>query len=329
METGVPRRQRRRVGAHDTAMTMTRTPEAGTTYRSLIAASAGRHSILILVAVLAFFPLLSSALVIWTHRLSPPMDDFTAYWIAGQHIRTGGMLYGPVPTPPEPVVYRYAPWFAWLWAPLTVFPEAYVRVGWYLILMAASVSVLLPLLKYRLAGWCAAAVLSVFFVDGAATGNVSPLMAAALFWALPNRSGPFAIAATASLKGISILLIIVYLGRRDWRSAAIAVLSTAVLVAPTLLYDLSNFVFEPLPTPYGLGTMPVIWVGVSLLAVLVTLKFANTRFGWLAGSLASLAAAPHLFLHYLALIAPGVASGPTTVTSRESRKPNASSPHES
>jgi hypothetical protein len=204
-------------------------------------------------------------------------------------------------------VYRYAPWFAWLWAPFTIFPEPAVRLAWYLILIAASLSVLLPMVRYGLAGWCAAGVMSVFFVDGAVTGNVSPLMAAVLFHSLPRRVGPAAIAAVASLKGISLVLVVVYVGRRDWRSVATTAAILAALMAPLLLYDLSYFAFEPLPTPYGLGRLPVIWVAAAVAGIVATLWLSKTRFAWLAGSVASLAAAPHLFLHYFALLAPGLA----------------------
>jgi hypothetical protein len=261
----------------------------------------------VLVAMLVFFPLLSAALVVSSLPLPPAMNDFTAYWLAGEHVRTGVMLYGPVPVPPEPVVYRYAPWFAWLWAPATLLPESVVQTAWYLLLLAASLSVLLPMLRRGFAGWCTAAVMSVFFVDGAAGGNASPLMAALLFHALPSRRfGPLAIAATASLKGFPLILMLVYVGQRDWRSAALTLLYLAALVAPMLSYDLSHFAFAPLPTPYGLGTMPVLWVAAAAVGLLATLTLARTRYAWLVASIASLAAAPHLFLHYFTLIAPGV-----------------------
>jgi hypothetical protein len=264
---------------------------------------------------LSFGPLFAAALVVWSLGISPAMNDFTAYWLAGEHVRTGAMLYGPVPVPPEPVVYRYAPWFAWLWAPFTLYPHDFVRAGWYLLLLAASVSVLLPLTRRGLAGWCLAAVMSVFFVDGASGGNASPLLAAALFHGLPSRRfGPLAIAVTASLKGFPLILVLVYISRREWRLAALTLLYTGILVAPILLYDLSAFAFDPLPTPYGLGTMPVVWVIAAVSGVAATLWLARTPYAWLVASLASLAAAPHLFLHYFALIAPGAARAlPSTV----------------
>lgn len=258
------------------------------------------------VVVLCFVPVLSAAFTLSAHGLEPPMVDFPAYWLAGEHVRSGEMLYGPVPDPPAPVVYRYAPWFAWAWAPATFLPESVVRVGWYLLLLAASVSVLLVMTRYGLAGWCAAALMSVFFVDGAHVGNVSPLMAAALFHALPGRFGPLAIAATASLKGYPLILAMVYLGRRDWRSLGLTLALTALLVAPILLYDLAHFAFAPLPTDFGLGTVPAVWVATTLLGLLATLLLARTPYAWIIASMASVAAAPHLFLHYFCMLAPGV-----------------------
>jgi hypothetical protein len=246
------------------------------------------------------------------------MDDFAAYWKAGEHVRTGGVLYGPVPDPPQAVVYRYAPWFAWVWAPITVFPESADRIGWYLILLAGSAAVLLGMLRHGLAGWCAAGVFSVFFIDGAATGNVSPLMAAALFFALPTRLGPLAIAACASLKVFPILLVLVYVGRRDWRSTATTMALGALLVAPMLLYDLSQIDPQPLPTTYGLGTVPAVWIAGTLLGAALTLSFSAGRYSWLVGSIASLVASPHLFLHYFALLAPGISESPGAKSRPES-----------
>ena len=252
-------------------------------------------------AALAFLAFLSAALVIWSHGLHPPMDDFGAYWNAGRNIGFDDPLYQPSGE------YRYAPWFAWVWAPLTAMPEPAVRVGWYAVLLAASASVLLPMIRFGLAGWCSAGVLSVFFVDGAATGNVSPLMAAVLFHGLPRRAGPLAIALCASLKAVPIVLVLVYVGRRQWRAAGGTLLLTALLVAPMLLYGLGGFAVRPMPTMYGLGTTPVLWIATAAAAALAALLLARTRYAWLAGSIAGLAASPHLFLHYFALLAPGLA----------------------
>jgi hypothetical protein len=170
--------------------------------------------------------------------------------------------------------------------------------------------VLLGMLRHGLAGWCSAGVFSVFFIDGAATGNVSPLMAAALFFALPTRVGPLAIAACASLKMFPILLVLVYVGRRDWRSTATTMALGAFLVAPMLLYDLSQIDPQPLLTTYGLGTVPVVWITGTLLGAALTLSLSTGRYSWLVGSVASLIASPHLFLHYFTMLAPAAtASG--------------------
>lgn len=61
-----------------------------------------------------------------------------------------------------------------------------------------------------------------------------------LVWGVERRSGPLWIAIGASLKAVSLLLALVYAGLGEWRRAGLALLLTAVMVAPAFLYDLSG-----------------------------------------------------------------------------------------
>ncbi|HLE58697.1 MAG TPA: hypothetical protein VJA85_03535, partial [Candidatus Limnocylindria bacterium] len=51
----------------------------------------------------------------WSVDVHP---DAEAYWLAANRLRDGLALYGG-PQGDETEIYRYAPWFAFAWVPLT------------------------------------------------------------------------------------------------------------------------------------------------------------------------------------------------------------------
>ena len=63
-----------------------------------------------------------------------------------------------------------------------------------------------------LAGLCAFALIIPFQLDGAAYGNVQPLLVLMLVAGVEHRTGPLWIAIGASLKGVPIVLALVYFG---------------------------------------------------------------------------------------------------------------------
>ena len=50
--------------------------------------------------------------------------DINAYWLAAHRLRDGEPLYLTNLSPDSYRVFRYAPWFAWAWVPLTYLPRA-------------------------------------------------------------------------------------------------------------------------------------------------------------------------------------------------------------
>jgi hypothetical protein len=74
------------------------------------------------------------------------LEDAEAYWNAAMRLRDGSPLYVPVdPAADETIAYRYAPWLAWLWVPLTFLPKLAVQVGWSAILLFAAAAAILPI----------------------------------------------------------------------------------------------------------------------------------------------------------------------------------------
>jgi hypothetical protein len=165
-------------------------------------------------------------------------NDIHAYLGAARRLMEGGPLYAP--TADESELYRYAPWFAVLWIPLTLLPTAAVEVAWAIILITAT---LLVLWQFR-DTWAAVALallLGALLYRTAGWGNVQPLIILALVYLLPTRAGPWAVGVTASLKFWPLLAVGVYAWRRQWSAVAISLGVAAVLTLPVLLTDLSAY----------------------------------------------------------------------------------------
>ena len=197
-----------------------------------------------------------------------------------------------------PDLYRYAPWFAAVWIPLTYLPRDAVTAGWIGLMFAAALISTLPLLRRGPAGWAAFAIFAPTQIEGAVFGNVQPLVVLVLLWGVERRAGPLWIALSASLKAVPLLLAIVYAGRGEWRRAALTMGLTALLVAPAFLFDLAGYSTDPGPRQTSLaGVSLLIFIPVAAAAIAATWILARTRFGWLAGGLAMILSLPR-FLDY-------------------------------
>jgi len=231
---------------------------------------------------------------VWWSVTDWHLDDMNAYWDAAMRLRAGGVLYPPVADVLASEVYRYSPWFAWLWTPLTFLPRIVVEVAWSIVLLGASAAAILPLARRR--AWLAVAFFLPILIGISAGGNVHALLIAALVLGVERRSGPLWIGIAASLKLFPILFVLTYLGRRQWTRAVVSVAIGGLLLAPYLLYDLSNYV----TTAGGAALLwdwPVVY-GLAVLAAAVgALRLATTRYAWLASSLAVVLALPRSFLY--------------------------------
>jgi hypothetical protein len=251
---------------------------------------------------------------VWWSVVDWHLDDMNAYWEAGLRLRHGAALFPPVTDVLASEVYRYSPWFAWLWVPLTYLPRPVVDVAWSLVLLTASAAALVPLARRR--AWVAVAFFAPILIGISAGGNVHALLIAALVWSVERRSGPAFIGVAASLKLFPILFVLTYLGRRQWWRAAATVCVTAVLLAPYLLYDLSNYV----TTAGGAALLwewPVVYAVAVAGAAAAALWLAPSRFGWLGSSVAVVLALPRSFLYdatWIMVAAPDSAREPADGT---------------
>jgi len=240
------------------------------------------------------------------------LSDAAAYWNAGMRLRDGEPLYPLLTNVDASEVYRYAPWLAWLAVPVTFLPVQLAGALWSAVLLAASAVALVPLARAR--AWLAVAFFAPILVGISAVGNIHPLVIAPLVWTVERRSGPLWVGMAASLKIFPILFALVYVGRRQWVRAALAVGVTALLWAPALLYDLSGYATEP-GLAASLISVPVVWAVVVGAAIGLTLRLAPGRFGWLAAAVSVVLALPRLFVYdvtYLMVGAPASADHEVT-----------------
>ena len=265
-----------------------------------------RYARLVVVAVVIAITILNAlwALMDWH------LHDMNVYWTAGEQWRLTGNPYTLVPGTNDNSVYRYAPWFAALWVPLTELPRIVVNVGWSAILVATSFTAVWPLVRSGGRATFLLALLMWGIMFGmAAGGNVHGLMIAWLVFGAERRSGPVWIALAASLKVVPILYILVYAGRGQWRRAGLTVLLTGLLVAPMLLFDR-----PPLASEFGVSNSlwsiaPWLWIAAVpvCLAVAAYVAFRWNRYAWpTLGAIMNLIL-PRLFIYDVTFLLPGLA----------------------
>jgi hypothetical protein len=233
------------------------------------------------------------------------LSDASAYWDAALRLRAGEQLYPPLADTELSEVYRYAPWFAWVWVPFSHLPRDVVMVGWSAMLLTASALALTPLVRRR--AWLAVAFFGFILFGISAIGNAHPLLIAALVLGVERRSGPLWIALAASLKAVPILLVLVYLGRREWRRAATTLALTALLVAPLLFYDLAHYSTEVGAAGLLYRWLPV-YVGAVLVGALLTLRLARSRHAWLTAATTLVLATPRFFIYDVSYLLVGAVS---------------------
>ncbi|MCV0404497.1 MAG: hypothetical protein K5924_12455 [Chloroflexi bacterium] len=269
--------------------------------RPLVAAAA---LLAVILVALATYAELGYAWSVWTNDGG---RDIRAYLGAAERLRDGGVLYRPgVANDTE--LYRYAPWFAALWIPLVDLPRDAVTAAWVAVLVVASLASVAPMLRAGAVAVPGAALLLAFQLEGAAYGNVQPLMIAMLVLGAARASGPLWVALAASLKAVPIVLVAVYLGRGEYRRALVTGALTALLVGPMLLFDLSGY-----STETGGGQMsliafsPIVFLALALAATLGTLRWATTRHGWLLGGFAAAAWLPRFLPYEISFVLVGLA----------------------
>jgi len=250
---------------------------------------------------------------IWLLGANWGFDDVRAYWEAALRVRQGLPLYGGTDDPNSYAVFRYAPWFAWMWVPLTYLPRQAAELIWGALLGASSLAVLAALVRLRTAAAIALALLLLpMFFSLVQVGNVQPLLVAVLAFGISRWSGPLWIALAASIKATPILYVLVYAARRQWTRVAVALVITALLLAPLLLADLSSYQTDP-GASFSLYyyVSPLAWAIAAVASVLLAawLAWRRSDWVWVAASVAVALCAPRAHPTYATFLAVGLLDG--------------------
>jgi hypothetical protein len=203
-------------------------------------------------------------------------------------------------------VYRYAPWFAVAWIPLTALPREVALHGWSLAMLGCAFGAVWPLLRRPTWARVALAVLvGQTLAETAMFGNAHPAVVALLVWTVGRRSFPAWVGVAASIKLVPLALAVVWAARREWGRAAVSVGVTALLFAPMLLFDLSHYVTDPgtgLLSLYSVS--PWLWAVTALISLAATVWLAagGSRYAWVAAALLMFLGPPRVVLSYLAFL---------------------------
>ncbi len=246
------------------------------------------------------------------------LEDMHVYLEAAHRLRAGETLYS---TTNPLAAYQYAPWFAAAWVPFTFLPETMVAVAWSVVLVAASFISVRPLLASRSAPALALALLMfpILLFSSARSGNVQPILIAALVTGLERRWGPVAIAAAASLKAFPLAFALVYLGRRDWRRFAITVGLTALIVAPMLVFDLERYTVDGprAGTLYDISPIAYAIPAAGLALVTILLARRRSRHAWLAAATTVVVGLPRMLSYDITFLLAGTTTRLTTPAADE------------
>jgi hypothetical protein len=231
--------------------------------------------------------------------------DGGAYYDAANRLIHGQPLYPPV-NPEAHEVFRYAPWFAVAWIPLTVLPRDVALHAWSLTMLVCAGAAVWPLVRRPTwARVALAALIGQALAETAMFGNAHPLVVALLVWTAGRRWFPAWVGVATSLKLVPIAFALVWAGRRQWARAALAVGVAALLLAPMLLFDLSSY-----PTDPGTGLLslyavsPPLWVAVALVSLVVAVWLAarGSPYAWVAAAVLMFLGPPRVVTSYLGFL---------------------------
>jgi Glycosyltransferase family 87 len=221
---------------------------------------------------------LAIGLIAFMLTRSVTVTDGDAYWNAALRLRDGLPLYPSIENQDLATTYRYAPWLAWLWVPVSFLPYAFAQVAWQGFMFLCAAIACIPAIGRG--DWLLAAFCGSMLAWSAQFGNIHAALVALLVYSIGTRWGPVAIGVAASLKIFPIGYAAVYVARREWGKALMAVGVALVLWAPALMYGIGAYPSD-VGTPPNLWSIhPALWVGASIAALLLVLRLRT----WWSGS---------------------------------------------
>jgi hypothetical protein len=246
-----------------------------------------------------------------------PLHDMDTYLAAAMRLRSGQSPYV------HEVAYNafwYAPWFAAVWIPFTFLPRVVVAVMWSALLLVATGLVSLRLARLGPSGLLLALLLGPSLFAVSAGGNVQSLILLPLLDWPARRGSAVWLGIVASLKVTPLLLVLVYIRRRQWHAALVAVGAAVLLLLPGVAMGLF---WSGSSTDWGgsLASVSPVLYGLAVLGAAMASFAVRQRFAVTAAAVASVFALPRLFVYDSTLLAAGTASSQSRRRELPAREP--------
>ena len=254
---------------------------------------------------------LVGASILAFHLLTDPLADVRAYYDAGSRLNTGAPLYPPGADPDATDFYRYPPLLALVFRPLARLPFEWAAGIWGVLMVVAFGWTIRRLGARDRSTWLAIGILAGPIAWALAVGQAQTLTT--LLLAVGN---PAAVALAGQLKVFPALVALYWVGRRDWRRLGefaawnagwialqwiLAPADTVAFVGVTNLGavgDVNNL------SPYAVS--PLLWGVFVVVGLVVALRLAPTRFGWVAAVTVAVLATPRLLEYMLMTLLAGL-----------------------
>jgi alpha-1,2-mannosyltransferase len=201
------------------------------------------------ILVLAAIVLLSLAFLF---RVEDKMADFEVNYKAGQRLYEGETLYR---TADGHWQFKYLPFSALLYLPLTFLPLALAKACWFGLIVAASASIIVissKLIDYKYDTFFSPVLVTVlvmgrYFFREIQLGQINALITClllAMIWLLARSTRPSASAANGALAGLStalkpyaVVFFPYFAFRKKWPALALGlVVFSLAIFAPALFY---------------------------------------------------------------------------------------------
>lgn len=275
---------------------------------------ATRHALSLLAFAGAVIGALAGIGVAWMHIVGDPLADAHAYYEAAARLNAGQPLYPAGIDPNSNQIYLYPPLFAVVLRPLALLPFEWFALGWELIVVASFVLLIQRLGVRRRSTWIAIGLLGVPI--GWALTVAQAHVPMTLLMAIGQ---PWSIAAAANLKLFPALILLYWIGRRDWESAAAFLVWSALLVLAQVVLEpggslayLQTFGLDQLGEPGVLRNIspftlaPLAWLGLLFVGCAAILIAARTRWGWAVAVTVATLAPPRLLVYMLTGLLAGI-----------------------
>lgn len=272
-----------------------------------------RHIVNLLLFVAAVVGAAAGVAVAYMHVVGDPLNDARAYYDAAVRLNAGLPLYPEGIDPSTNRIYLYPPLLAMALRPLALLPYEWFAVVWELFVVTCFVLLIRHLGVRRRATWIAIGILGVPI--GWALAVAQAHIPMTLLIAIGQ---PWSIAVAANIKLFPALIVLWWLGRREFEAVAAFAMWSALLVLAQVLVEqggafayFQQVGFEQI----GEGTIrnfspfvlsPVIWASLLAVGAIATLALARTKWGWAVAVTFATLAPPRLLIYMLTSIVAAV-----------------------